>query len=50
MRKLAEQGVSTHSFMVKNVEHDVVNWLRVSGDLAAHKKAIEYINLGFHQD
>jgi acetyl esterase len=50
MRKLAEQGVSTHSFMVENVEHDVVNWLRVSGELAAHKKAIEYINLGFHRD
>jgi acetyl esterase len=50
MRKLAEQGVSTRSFMVKNVAHDVVNWLQVAGDLAAHKKAIEYIDTGFDRD
>ena len=50
IRKLAEQGVSTRSFMVKNVGHDVVNWLQVAGDLAAHKKAIEYMNTGFGLD
>lgn len=50
IRKLAEQGVLTRSFMVDNVAHDVVNWLSVTGDLAAHKKAIEYINLGFNPE
>ena len=49
IRKLTEQGVSTEHFMVEGVEHDVVNWLRVTGDLAAHKKAIEFIKLGFRK-
>jgi len=31
--------------MVKGVEHDVVNWLSVTGDIIAHKKAIEFIKL-----
>ncbi len=47
MRKLAEQGVSTQSYMIKDVAHDVVNWASVSGDMSAHKKAIEYIGMGF---
>ena len=47
IRKLAEQGVSTHSFMNKDVGHDVVKWLSVTGDLKAHKKAVEYIKTGF---
>jgi acetyl esterase len=50
MKKLAEHGVSTHSFMVENVEHDVVRWAKVTGDLIAHKKAIEYITIGFGLD
>ena len=50
IRKLADQGVSTHSFMVNNVAHDVVNWLSVKGDLVAHKKVIEFIELGFKKE
>ncbi|MFT5674495.1 MAG: acetyl esterase [Paraglaciecola sp.] len=50
IRKLADQGVSTHSFMVENVEHDVVKWAKVTGDLVAHKKAVEYIKIGFGLD
>jgi acetyl esterase len=50
MRKLADQGVLTHSFMVENVEHDVVKWAKVTGDLVAHKKAAEYIKMGFADD
>ncbi|MBV1888585.1 MAG: alpha/beta hydrolase [Urechidicola sp.] len=50
MRKLAEQGVSTKSFMVENVAHDVVKWATVTGDLIAHKKAVEYIRNGFGID
>jgi hypothetical protein len=30
-----------------NVGHDVVKWLSVTGDLKAHKKAVEYIKTGF---
>lgn len=43
IRKLAEQGVSTHSFMVNNVAHDVVNRISVKGNLAAHKKAVVFV-------
>lgn len=50
IRKLADQGVSTHSFKVNNVAHDVVNWLSVKGDLVAHKKASEFIELGFKKE
>ena len=50
IRKLADQGVSTHSFMVNNVAHDVINWLSVKGDLVAHKKVIEFIELGFKKE
>lgn len=47
MRKLAEQGVNVQSYMIKNVGHDVGNWGTVTGDLAAHKKAVDYIEAGF---
>jgi hypothetical protein len=38
------------SFMIPDVGHDVVNWLGVSGNLAAHRKAIETIKSGFGLD
>lgn len=47
MKRLNEQGVPTHSFMLKNVEHDVVKWFTVTGDLIAHKKAVEYIETSY---
>jgi acetyl esterase len=49
MRKLGEQGVTIHSHMIEGVGHDVVNWLSVTGDLAAHKQVIAYIKTGFAQ-
>ena len=36
--------------MILDVGHDVVNWLGVSGNLAAHRKAIETIKSGFGLD
>ena len=46
MLKLKESGVKTASFMNKDVGHDVQTWLTVSGNLAAHEMAIEYIREG----
>ena len=50
MRKLREQGVAGQSFMIPDVVCDVGNWLGVSGNLAAHRKAIEAIKSGFGLD
>lgn len=47
MRKLKDAGVTVASFMQKNVGHDVQNWISVTGNLAAHEKAVEYIKTGF---
>lgn len=47
VRKLKESGVPVSSFMNKNVGHDVQTWMTVSGNLAAHKAAIEFIQQGF---
>jgi acetyl esterase len=47
MRKLKESGVPVSSFMNRNVGHDVQTWMTVSGNLAAHEAAIEFIRSGF---
>lgn len=47
VHKLREDGVEVQSFMVPGVGHDVQNWLPVTGDLAAHKAAIDFIRRGF---
>lgn len=47
MRKLSENGVATSVYMNVGVGHDVGTWASVEGNLAAHEKAIEYINAGF---
>lgn len=47
VHKLREDGVEVQSFMVPGVGHDVQNWLPVSGDLAAHKAAIDFIRREF---
>lgn len=41
IRKLTDKKVSMQSFMIEGVDHDEVNWLAVSGDLATHNKATE---------
>jgi hypothetical protein len=47
MRKPAEQGVRVQSHMIEGVDHDVVNWMSVSGNLTAQEMAIEFNNFGF---
>jgi acetyl esterase len=47
MRKLKDSGIPVASFMNKNVGHDMQAWMSVTGNLAAHKTAIEYIHQGF---
>ncbi|MGB0133880.1 alpha/beta hydrolase [Dokdonella sp.] len=47
MRKLKDNGVAVNSFMNPAVGHDVQTWLTVSGNLAAHEAAIEFIQQGF---
>lgn len=49
VRKLREDGVTVDSFMNPGVSHDVGTWLKVSGKLAAHEAAIQYIHQGFAQ-
>jgi len=49
IRKLREDSVDTHAYMHADVGHDVENWASVEGDLVAHKKAIEFINIGFER-
>lgn len=47
MRKLKESGVPVASLMNPNVGHDVRAWMSVTGNLVAHKAAVEYIRQGF---
>lgn len=47
VRKLREDGVRVESFMMPSVGHDVGTWLKVSGNLAAHEVAVDFIRRGF---
>jgi acetyl esterase len=47
IKKLAEKGNYVKSFMIENTGHDVGNWLKISGNLKAHHKAVEFISEGF---
>ena len=49
IRKLREDKVDTYDYMHAGVGHDVENWMKVEGDLIAHKKAIEFISAGFER-
>ncbi|MEO1214097.1 MAG: alpha/beta hydrolase [Bacteroidota bacterium] len=46
-RKLADVKVKATSYMHEKVGHDVINWMSVKSKTPAHKKAVEFIKMGF---